>query len=54
MWNWHVTWGFKSRHAGGTNFAFADASVHFISENIDHQLYQYLGCHNDGQAISPP
>jgi prepilin-type N-terminal cleavage/methylation domain-containing protein/prepilin-type processing-associated H-X9-DG protein len=54
MWNWHVTWGFKSRHQGGVNFAFADASVHFISESIDHQLYQYLGCRNDGQAITLP
>jgi prepilin-type N-terminal cleavage/methylation domain-containing protein/prepilin-type processing-associated H-X9-DG protein len=54
MWNWHVTWGFKSRHDHGVNFAFADGSIHFISENIDHQLYQYLGCRNDGQTITPP
>ncbi len=54
MWNWHVTWGFKSRHTGGVNFAFADGSVHFISETIDHQLYQYLGCRNDGQPTTPP
>ncbi len=51
MWNWHVTWGFRSRHVNGVNFAFVDGSVHFISQSIDHQTYQYLGCRNDGQPI---
>jgi prepilin-type N-terminal cleavage/methylation domain-containing protein/prepilin-type processing-associated H-X9-DG protein len=50
--NWHVTWGFKSRHPGGVNFAFVDGSVHFIRQEIDHQTYQYLGCRHDGQAIN--
>ncbi len=27
---------FSSDHAGGAQFVFADGSVHFISENIDH------------------
>ncbi len=43
--------GFKSRHPGGANFAFADGSVHFLSENISMTLYQYLGCRND---VTPP
>jgi prepilin-type N-terminal cleavage/methylation domain-containing protein/prepilin-type processing-associated H-X9-DG protein len=54
MWNWHVTWGFKSRHPGGVNFAFVDGSVHFVTESINHQTYQYLGCRNDGQAVALP
>jgi prepilin-type processing-associated H-X9-DG protein len=54
MWNWHVTWGFKSRHPGGVNFAFGDGSVHWVNETIDHQLYQYLGCRHDGQPVSIP
>jgi prepilin-type processing-associated H-X9-DG protein len=54
MWNWHVTWGFRSRHTGGVNFAFVDGSVHFISETIDHQVYQYLGCRHDAQPVTLP
>jgi prepilin-type processing-associated H-X9-DG protein len=51
--NWHVTWGFKSKHPGGANFCFVDGSVHFLSETIDHQVYQYLGCRDDGQVLAP-
>lgn len=54
QWNWAVTWGFKSNHPGGVNFALADGSIHFISEMIDHRLYQYLGCRHDGQPASVP
>jgi prepilin-type N-terminal cleavage/methylation domain-containing protein/prepilin-type processing-associated H-X9-DG protein len=50
--NWAVTWGFKSNHSGGTQFAFVDGSVHFIQESIDMRTYQYLGHRNDGQAAS--
>jgi prepilin-type N-terminal cleavage/methylation domain-containing protein/prepilin-type processing-associated H-X9-DG protein len=48
--NYNVYWGFKSRHTGGANFAFADGSVHFLSESIDHKTYQLLGCRNDGMT----
>jgi prepilin-type N-terminal cleavage/methylation domain-containing protein/prepilin-type processing-associated H-X9-DG protein len=54
LWNWHVTWGFKSNHTGGVNFALADGSVRFLSENIDHVTYQYLGCRNDDQVVTLP
>jgi prepilin-type N-terminal cleavage/methylation domain-containing protein/prepilin-type processing-associated H-X9-DG protein len=54
LWNWHVTWGAKSFHTGGANFAFTDGSVHFIQQNIDVRTYQYLGCRNDGQVASLP
>jgi prepilin-type processing-associated H-X9-DG protein len=52
--NWDVSWGFKSKHPGGTNFVFVDGSVHFINEAIDMKTYCQLGCRKDGQAVSIP
>jgi prepilin-type N-terminal cleavage/methylation domain-containing protein/prepilin-type processing-associated H-X9-DG protein len=52
--NWNISWGFKSNHTGGANFVFADGSVHFLEQSIDHHTYQLLGCRNDGQAVSLP
>jgi prepilin-type processing-associated H-X9-DG protein len=46
--------GFKSRHPNGAQFLLGDGSVHFIAQNIDHQLYQYLGAKNDGKAAAVP
>lgn len=54
LWNWSVTWGFKSNHSGGANFALGDGSVRLISETINHSIYQYLGCRHDDQAVSLP
>lgn len=54
LWNWSVTWGFRSNHSGGVNFAFADGTVRFIEQSINHQVYQYLGCRNDNQAVTLP
>jgi prepilin-type N-terminal cleavage/methylation domain-containing protein/prepilin-type processing-associated H-X9-DG protein len=53
FFNWNTSSGFKSRHPGGAQFVFADASVHFISENIDYRNYQRLGDRRDGEAIEP-
>jgi prepilin-type processing-associated H-X9-DG protein len=46
--NWAVTWGFKSNHPSGVNFALVDGSVHFVNQNIDMRTYQHLGCRDDG------
>jgi prepilin-type N-terminal cleavage/methylation domain-containing protein/prepilin-type processing-associated H-X9-DG protein len=54
IWNWAVSWSFKSNHPAGTNFVFADGSVRFLQEGIDHKTYQYLGCRNDGQLVTVP
>jgi prepilin-type N-terminal cleavage/methylation domain-containing protein len=35
--------GFKSAHPGGAYFVMADASVQFVQESIDYQLYNALG-----------
>jgi prepilin-type processing-associated H-X9-DG protein len=51
--NYNVADGFKSWHADGANFAFADGHVRFLRHTIDHQMFQYLGCRNDGQPVSP-
>jgi len=50
---WNIVWCFGSRHTGGANFAFADGSVHFLSQSIDHLTYNRLGCRNDGQPTGP-
>jgi hypothetical protein len=47
---WNISWGFRSMHVGGCHFVAADGAVHFLSENIDHQTYQYLG----GKADNRP
>jgi prepilin-type processing-associated H-X9-DG protein len=53
--NWELDFntamGFKSRHAGGANFAFADGSVRFLTEDIDYTTYQKLGARADGLPL---
>jgi len=48
---WMTSQGFKSRHVGGAQFALADGSVRFLSENIDYMTYQRLGDRRDGEVI---
>lgn len=50
--------GFSSNHTGGAHFVFADGSVHFISQNIDHKnggaidsTYERLLEGMDGQVV---
>ena len=52
--NNNVASGFKSRHPGGAYFALADCSVRFLKQTIDLQVYQYLGCRDDGQPANVP
>ena len=44
--------GFRSRHAGASNFAMADGSVKLIQNGIDSQIYRALGTRNGGEVIS--
>tara|TARA_B100000809_G_scaffold258850_1_gene302765 strand:+ start:310 stop:1194 length:885 start_codon:yes stop_codon:yes gene_type:complete len=39
---------FGSNHPGGCQFAMADGSIHFISENIDITTYRGMGARSDG------
>lgn len=45
---------FSSFHPGGCHFVLADASVRFISENIDLSTFHYLCIRNDREAINLP
>jgi prepilin-type processing-associated H-X9-DG protein len=42
---------FGSYHSGGAQFAFADASVRFIGESVEHSLYRALGSRAGGEVI---
>ncbi len=45
---------FASQHSGGANFAMADGSVHFLSQNLDLNVHRALGVRNDGLTVSLP
>jgi prepilin-type processing-associated H-X9-DG protein len=54
-WNTRASYagrGFKSRHPGGSNFLFADGSVHFLKNSISRVTYAALGSKNGGEVIS--
>jgi prepilin-type processing-associated H-X9-DG protein len=46
---WDVM-GFRSLHPGGAHFAMADASVDFVDEGIDYNLYQNLSTKAGGEV----
>ncbi|WP_339676825.1 DUF1559 domain-containing protein, partial [uncultured Gimesia sp.] len=45
---------FRSQHTGGAHFAMADGSVHFLSENINNELYQALSTRAGGEVVEFP
>ena len=49
--DWPYIYSFRSRHTGGLNFAFADGSVHFISESIPLPTYRALATVASGDVI---
>jgi hypothetical protein len=51
--NWGMSTGFKSKHPGGLVFAFGDGAVRFMSETINHDTVQLLGCRHDRKPVSP-
>jgi prepilin-type N-terminal cleavage/methylation domain-containing protein/prepilin-type processing-associated H-X9-DG protein len=51
-WNWQERYSFRSRHPGGLQFAYADGSVHFISDSIALQTYHALATIKGGEVAS--
>jgi prepilin-type N-terminal cleavage/methylation domain-containing protein/prepilin-type processing-associated H-X9-DG protein len=50
--DWPELYSFRSKHAGGLNFAFADGSVHFISQGIALQTYRALATIDGGEIVN--
>jgi prepilin-type N-terminal cleavage/methylation domain-containing protein len=44
--------GFASVHSGGAFMGFGDASVQFIAEPVDPQVWQQLGQRSDGALVN--
>ena len=44
---------FGSFHSGGANFAFGDASVRFITDEIDIDLYLAMASRDGGEVVDP-
>jgi len=42
----------RSWHAGGVQIALADASVRFITDNIDQTVFQAIGTRDGGEAVN--
>jgi prepilin-type N-terminal cleavage/methylation domain-containing protein/prepilin-type processing-associated H-X9-DG protein len=51
---WKNTYGFRSRHPGGLQFAYADGSVHFISQGINMDTYWAMSTITGGEAVQAP
>lgn len=52
--DWPDVYSFHSRHAAGLNFACADGSVHFISNDIQLALYRALATRKGHEVASAP
>ncbi len=44
--------GFSSPHPGGSQFAFGDGHVEFLTESINQKAYRQMGSRADGELIS--
>ena len=51
MWSEKTTLAARSRHVGGVNVALADGSVRLVADEVDYDIWQYLGHMRDGQII---
>ena len=44
--------GFSSPHPGGSQFAFGDGHVEYLSESLDQKVYRQMGSRADGKLLS--
>jgi len=49
--NWNRNYGFYSLHPSGANFGMTDASVRFVPDNIDLNLYRALATTEGGESV---
>src|SRR5262249_24525341 len=49
---WSLIRGFRSYHAGGVNFAFADGNVRMLSDSIEHVTYRSLSTRSGDEVVS--
>ena len=42
----------SSHHNGGVNSAMSDGSVHFVSDDIDHLVWNAVGTRNGDETIA--
>jgi len=52
--NWDRNYGFYSQHPGGGNFSMCDASVRFVSDNIDLTVYRAVATISGEEAVQIP
>jgi prepilin-type N-terminal cleavage/methylation domain-containing protein len=50
--DWPNVYSFRSRHPNGAQFAMGDASVQFVNQAIDLNLYRALATRNGGEPAS--
>jgi prepilin-type N-terminal cleavage/methylation domain-containing protein len=53
-WNWQNNESFRSKHAGGLHFAYADGSVHFIGDSIALPVYRAMATIRGGEVVPLP
>jgi prepilin-type N-terminal cleavage/methylation domain-containing protein len=49
--DWPNNYNFNSRHTGGGNFGLGDASVRFVSDNIDTAVYRGYATISSGEVV---
>jgi prepilin-type processing-associated H-X9-DG protein len=50
--SWQACYGFASRHPSGANFVACDGSGHYISNQIDVQVYQALATIDGQESVT--